>query len=394
MSTNVLSSPVSPKKGVGTIDWVNSTFLTLTPLIALTVTPFYLFKWDLHWSLWALFGFYLVATGISITGGYHRYYAHRSYKARRRIQLFYLIFGAAACQNSAIKWASDHRRHHRFVDTDGDPYNIKKGFFWAHIGWVMMKKGHDFSNARDLERDPLVMWQNRWYLPLAITAGFVVPFALGLVWGTPWGAVLVCGVARIVIVHHSTFLINSLCHYMGGQNYSTRDSSRDSALIALLTYGEGYHNFHHSFPIDYRNGIRWFHWDPTKWWIKGLSLLGWTWGLRRVNDLLIFQSRLAMQHQRVLARLSDQSHDFRSTMETKLQAAYDGVVHAGQRLRQLRTEYDAVRSSMDSKREELTARLRHDLAAAKRQFRQSQSAWRGILAACYSPIQRVPANLA
>lgn len=364
------------------LDPINTSFLTITPLVALFGLPWYLYHWDLPSVVWALFGFYMVATGLSITGGYHRLFSHRAYAGNAAVKLFYLVFGAAACQNSALKWSADHRRHHLYVDHDADPYNIKEGFFWAHIGWICFKDPKtDVSNVKDLQQDRLIMWQHRWYVALAIGVGFVLPFVFGLMFGltAAVGSFLLVGVARTVIVHHSTFLINSLCHYFGRQNYSAKDSSRDSALIALLTYGEGYHNFHHRFQFDYRNGIRWFHWDPTKWFVRGLAAIGWTWDLKTASDEVIFRARLDYEHEKARERLHGMSEELRVGFEHRMQAAREALLHARLRLRELRLEYQAVRSSMDHKRQELALRLRRDLQLARAHFRQRQASWKGLL---------------
>ncbi|MEE9144753.1 MAG: acyl-CoA desaturase, partial [Candidatus Binatia bacterium] len=140
--------------------------------------------------------FYLAATGFSVTAGYHRLFAHRSYDTNRFIKLFYLIFGAAACENSALKWAADHRYHHSFVDQEADPYNIRRGFFYAHIGWVFLKRPENacFDSASDLFQDPLVCWQRRFYLPLAILVGGALPLLIGYFLGDALGCFLLAGV--------------------------------------------------------------------------------------------------------------------------------------------------------------------------------------------------------
>src|SRR6266566_4092062 len=151
------------------IDWVNVAFLTITPLVAIVGIPLHLLYSGPSWPIIGIFVFYLVATGLSITGGYHRLFAHKSFEANRLVKILFLIFGAAACQNSALKWASDHRDHHLYVDQVPDPYNIYKGFFYAHMGWIFLKDAQEdsFDNVRDLIKDPLIRWQNRFYVPLA-----------------------------------------------------------------------------------------------------------------------------------------------------------------------------------------------------------------------------------
>jgi stearoyl-CoA desaturase (delta-9 desaturase) len=239
----------------------------------------------------------LAATGFSITIGYHRLFSHITFQASWPVRLFTLIFGAAAFENSALMWASEHRRHHKHVDHDDDPYSISKGFFYAHIGWLIFKLKADqpYDNVPDLMKDKLVRWQHRYVQVIAVVVSFVLPAVVGALWNG-WrgalGAFLIAGVARIVVLQHCTFLINSACHVFGTQPYSTRCSARDSWLMALLTMGEGYHNYHHEFQHDYRNGVKPWNFDPTKWIIWTLSKLGLTRNLRRVP---VEKIRLAQQ---------------------------------------------------------------------------------------------------
>jgi stearoyl-CoA desaturase (delta-9 desaturase) len=188
-----------------------------------------------------------------------------------------------------LDWASDHRKHHKHVDHDDDPYDISKGFFWAHIGWLLFKLGPEkpMDNVNDLKRDPLVMWQHRWCFVLAFTVGFALPVILGYLWGgisAALGAFLIAGILRVFAVQHSTFFINSMCHTFGHQPYSNRCSARDSLLMALFTFGEGYHNYHHEFQHDYRNGVKKTNFDPTKWTIWLLEKIGLVSDLRRVKE--------------------------------------------------------------------------------------------------------------
>jgi len=183
-------------------------------------------------------------------------------------------------------WASEHRRHHKHVDHEEDPYDITKGFFHAHIGWLLFKllPQPPFDNVGDLKKDRLVMWQHQHVHTIALLVGFALPVLLGATWNG-WigalGAFLISGVAKVVVIQHCTFFINSACHTLGRRPYSTRCSARDSFLMALLTFGEGYHNYHHEFQHDYRNGVKSWQWDPTKWIIWLLSKIGLTGGLRR-----------------------------------------------------------------------------------------------------------------
>src|SRR5205809_7853722 len=175
----------------------------------------------------------LSAIGFSVTVGYHRLFSHITFQASWPILLFALVFGAAAFENSVLMWASEHRRHHKHVDHDDDPYCISAGFFFAHIGWLLFKLKTDqpYDNVADLQKDKLVCWQDRHVQWIAVLVSFGVPVILGFLWNG-WqgalGAFLIAGVARIVVLQHGTFLINSACHTIGRQPYSTKCSARDS----------------------------------------------------------------------------------------------------------------------------------------------------------------------
>ncbi|MFQ5682273.1 MAG: acyl-CoA desaturase [Candidatus Binatia bacterium] len=370
------SSTIQPQlsRSSDPIEWTNMLFLSITALIALVATPIYIYFMGSSPALIGVFVFYFAATGFSITAGYHRLFAHRSYDAHPSIKFFYLLFGAAACQNSALKWAADHRYHHRFVDQDADPYNIRRGFFHAHIGWTFIKRPENscFDSVSDLFQDPLVRWQRRFYIPLAILVGGALPLLVGYFLGDALGCFLLSGVTRTVIVHHSTFLINSLCHFVGKQPYSLNDSSRDSALVAIPTLGEGYHNFHHRFQYDYRNGIRWYHFDPTKWIIKTLETLHLVRNLRKASDVHIFKARLGVQREKTQEKLAHFSQEFRSAMENKIHAAHSALVVAYANWGKLKAEYRSARESLH-KRKRLI--LKQDLHKARSHFAATQASW-------------------
>ncbi len=285
--------PLQKKKQ---IDWVNTIFLTTTPVVAIVLGAIYFVQNGLQWSQIALAVIFYFATGLSITGGYHRLFSHRAYKANNLVKFLYLIFGAATFQNSALKWSADHRIHHTHVDDEKDPYNINKGFWWAHIGWIFFQeKEVEPKYPKDLLNDKLVMWQHRNYLWLCVVMGFILPTVIGYFLGSALGGFALAGVGRVVFVHHCTFFINSLCHIVGTRPYTDTNTARDSAIMAVFSYGEGYHNYHHYFPVDYRNGIKWYHFDPTKWMIKSLSLIGWTNDLKKVPEKLISQAKVEMK---------------------------------------------------------------------------------------------------
>jgi stearoyl-CoA desaturase (delta-9 desaturase) len=257
-----------PKK-----DWVNILFLSLTPVIGGLGTLLYAIRFGVAWwepvLLVATFGL----VSFSVTAGYHRCFAHRSYRAHPALQAFFLFFGSMALQNSVLKWGSDHRLHHRYVDRPWDPYNIRRGGLWAHILWLFYREpaARTYENVPDLQNNRLVMAQHRWARWVGIVGGLGIPTLVGAAFGRPIGGLLWGGFLRIVLIHHTTFLVNSAAHLWGSRPYTEESSGRDNALLALITNGEGYHNFHHRFPSDFRNGIRWYQWDPTKWTSSSFS---------------------------------------------------------------------------------------------------------------------------
>ncbi len=291
------------------VNWPTSIFLISTLILALTATPAYAFFYGIDWYQWMLFLGLFLATGLSITLGYHRLYSHRSFQAKWPVRFFVLLFGAASFEGSAIGWASDHRHHHKHVDHDEDPYDIRKGFFHAHIGWLLIKfqPERPLDNVKDLLSDPLCRWQDRYLVPLAFLIGFGLPTALGALhggWIGALGGFLVGGVARVVAVQQMTFFINSLCHMVGDRPYSVRCTARDSWIMALFTFGEGYHNFHHEFQHDYRNGVKPWQWDPTKWTIWVLHRIGLVSSLKRVPSEKILLAELVAAQQRIHSHLS------------------------------------------------------------------------------------------
>lgn len=285
------------------INLINSSFLIGTPILAATSLVYYSMNYGISWFEPVIFFFFYFASGLSITAGYHRLFSHRTHKGEWPLRLFYALFGAAAFQNSAIKWCSDHRRHHLKTDEDEDPYSVTDGFVWAHIGWVMVDQGDEIvEHVEDLQADKILAWQDRHIFLIGFLVGIVLPglvgFALlgnihGLLGGMIYG-----GFLRVVVVHHATFLINSAAHTWGTQPYSTANTSKDSPLLSFFTFGEGYHNFHHTFQADYRNGHRWYHWDPSKWLIQTASWFGLTKDLHKIPDKSIESRRMKATFER------------------------------------------------------------------------------------------------
>jgi stearoyl-CoA desaturase (delta-9 desaturase) len=312
------------------LHWPNTLFLTLSPLVALVSSIYYTHHYGMRGYEMALFVVMFFATGLSITAGYHRHFAHLSYKASSLVKIFYLIFGACAVENSALNWSADHRMHHRYTDTDLDPYNAARGFWSSHIGWIFY---HDtdnkkFDNVGDLMRDKWVMWQHKYHWQIALIVGLGIPTLIGAMFGRPFGGMIWGGFVRVVFVHHMTFFINSLAHMYGSQEYSRADTSRDSWWLAFLTHGEGYHNFHHRFPSDYRNGIKWYQWDPTKWFIAGLNVFQLTNRLHRIPPHLILRARMEVDALEAEKHLQRVAPEHGTRLRVHLDAARVRMEHA------------------------------------------------------------------
>lgn len=342
------------------INWVNTLFLTLCPLLSVTGTILLCLYTTISWKTWVLFGVSTALTGFAITGGYHRLFAHKAYRTTQSIRLLYLLVATAAFEGSVLEWCTDHRKHHRHTDTESDPYNIKRGFWYAHMGWLIRldNQKRDFSNVIDLKADRLCRLQHRFYSPLAAIIGFALPAAIASIWGEPLAGLVIAGGLRVTLNHHFTFFINSLCHTLGKRPYSEQESARDHWLAAIFTYGEGYHNFHHRFPIDYRNGIEAHHYDPTKWLIWSLSKLGLASDLNRVSPQRIAQSIL-------------ESHA--SNTASYLTHAREKITALIRRVECLEKEY---REHIKTTACKITiSRCRRNLRKLNRELNQAMNAW-------------------
>ncbi|KAJ5444012.1 Acyl-CoA desaturase [Penicillium daleae] len=275
------------------LNWPKTIFLVGIPLAA-TVS--------LHWvplrkeTFWAgLIYAYLRALAVT-AGGQHP------------LKLVFAIIGAGAGQDTIKKWCRDHRAHHRYVDTDKDPYSMSKGFFHAHIGWVLFEKSDPAHGVlatgrvdiSDLRSDPIVIWQRKHYLLLLFIAGYLAPTLFcGLMYGDYIGGFVFAGCIATALEQQGTFCVNSVAHWYGSQPYATDKTPRDNPLTGLLTLGEGYHNFHHEFPIDYRNGVRWHDFDPTKWVIWLCSQFGLATNLRRFPQNEIAKGRIQRKREKL-----------------------------------------------------------------------------------------------
>ncbi len=290
---HVIDAKTQPRS----IDYLSLTLFALVMVVALVAVPAFGYFVGYTWLDWALLVILYYVTGMGITVGYHRLLSHRSFECRPWVKVALLIAGGWALENSAYKWCADHVRHHARCDQDEDPYNAMRGFWYSHLLWIFYKSRPELNEKYETQfrKDPLVMWQYRYYAPIVLS-GLAVPFLAGYLyngWMSGLGCFLLAGVARTFLVLNSTFCINSICHIWGDQPHTGADSSRDNWFISLLTFGEGYHNYHHAHQRDYRNGWRWYNFDPSKWFIFGLSVMGMAWNLCRIEpDRVRYQASL------------------------------------------------------------------------------------------------------
>jgi stearoyl-CoA desaturase (delta-9 desaturase) len=366
---SVPAAPAAAAPRARRLEWVSIAFLTLTPIVGILGTTLWTLHVGLRWWMPTLCAVIYLFVGLAICAGYHRYFSHKTYECSPVVQGFYAVFGAMAAQNTILAWSSGHRRHHRHVDDDWDPYNIKRGFWWAHILWIFVHEPQDLTNVPDLKRNPIAQWQERWYRTLLIVGGLGIPTAIGALFGDPLSGLLWGGFLRIVLTHHSTFFVNSLAHSWGARRYDAEVSACDNWAVALLTLGEGYHSFHHKFPGDYRNGVRWYQWDPAKWFIKALELVGMAERLKRVPDERIEG-----------AELTSAVHTF----EQRLERAPAPL--AGEVRRRLADARAALDRATRLRREELQAKAqgRAEARAAsqrtlERELRVARREWRSAL---------------
>ena len=345
------------------INWPAFLILFSTPLAALIAIPLYAVYADFSTAAWVLMVAYLYANGLGITMGYHRLWSHRAFEAHWLVKVPLMLFGTAAIQNSILMWGSGHRVHHRHVDdVDKDPYSVRRGFWFSHMGWMIRDypTGYaDFSNAQDLLKDKLVMFQHNHYIKLVLLMNFGVPALFGWLVGDFWGVMLLMGLLRLVLSHHTTFFINSLAHMWGSQPYTDENTARDNFVLAFFTYGEGYHNYHHIFQYDYRNGVKWWQYDPTKWLIAACSWVGLTKNLKRVPDFTIRKAQVQMQFKRAQRQLESTAMRLPTVdieaLKQRMQQEYDAFMATLNDWGKLKEEwYAEKKQALADKKQELT----------------------------------------
>ena len=281
-------------------DRIITGLVTGVPMLALGVAAWQAWEGLLRPGDVVVFAILYVLTGLGVTVGFHRLFTHRSFKARPAVRAVLAVLGSAAIEGPVISWVADHRKHHAFADRPGDPHSphVDHGVGWtgalrgllhAHVGWLFR---HDQRGARaryapDLLADPVIRFVDRTFV-LWAALGLLLPFCLGwaiggsvqaALTGLLWG-----GAVRMLVLHHMTYSINSLCHFFGRRRFATDDESRNLLWLAPLTFGESWHNNHHAFPTSARHGLRPWELDISAMVIRGLEVTGLAWDVQRVSS--------------------------------------------------------------------------------------------------------------
>ena len=287
-----------------------------------------------------------------------------------------MLLGATlAVQSSAFDWCSGHRTHHRRVDDEyDDPYSAKRGFWFSHMDWMLHKYPsgqYDYKNIPDLKKDKVLQLQHKYYGIWVIVTNVVVVGLAGLLTGDMLGTFLIAGLLRMVLTHHFTFFINSLCHMFGTRPYTDENTARDNPILAIFTWGEGYHNYHHYFQYDYRNGVKWWQYDPTKWFIGLLHKVGLAKELKRVDDVTIKHAEVTMQFKRAQERITKGEE---MTLDERFMAFKDRISAEYEAFTQTVEEWHALKAkSVELKRTEFANRLREADEKLKEQFAQVEA---------------------
>jgi fatty-acid desaturase len=263
---NNLNAPFVRRDGINWTSIIAFSFFHLGAVAAL-----FFFSWPAFFTALAI---YWVSLSFGIGMGYHRLLTHRSYKVPKALEYFLAVCGSLALEGGPISWVATHRVHHQFSDKEGDPHTPRDGKWWSHLIWMLTGEASNSNTADcaryapDLMKDRFHVWLSRWhYIPLVITALLLLAFG-----GLPflfWGLFV-----RVTLGYHATWMVNSLTHFWGTRRFTTRDDSRNNALVAFVTFGEGWHNNHHAYPTSARHGLAWWELDIT--WIS-------IWLLRRLG---------------------------------------------------------------------------------------------------------------
>ncbi len=359
------------------INWAPVLFLTSYHLLLFVLFPLYLYYHSPSTALIITTVILFGLTGISITAGYHRYYAHRCYRTNSGVEAVLLFFATMAAQSSALRWAFEHRIHHAHVDTEEDPYSVQKGFWHAHCLWILNKPAPvEAKVVPDLLKNKLVMFQQNYYKYLMFGTNALTVLFFGWAFNDYFGAFVFIGLLRLFALHHCTWFINSLAHMWGEKPFCQELTAVDNYFLSLLTFGEGYHNYHHTFANDYRNGIHWFHFDPTKWLIWSLNKVGLAHGLKRMDPVTIKKREIIESKNILLEKLTKSCHQKKEELETLVHELSDQIVTKVAQFNQLKAKYIAAKKENPSR--DLLKELRLELKSYKKSLKQDWQQWMTI----------------
>ncbi len=357
-------------------DWISLGFIGGYHILLLILLPLYLMSNTPSWTLLGISFFYLCASMIAITAGYHRFYAHKTYDARKPFEWILLLFGTLAVQGSVFEWAHDHRVHHKYVDTEPDPYNAERGFWFSHLTWMFRQRlrREDDRYLKDLKKDRVLRFQDEYYgLCLLVLNVFAVLIAWAAT-GDLLGAFVIAFLLRLFFSHHLTWFINSLAHMWGAQPYSSEHTAVNNAILAFLTFGEGYHNFHHTFAGDYRNGVRWYQFDPTKYMIWIASKIGLASNLRRTDGLMIKKRLLLADRKLLMDHLNESKDRMAIELKGQVEALADRLSDSMKAAKMTMDKYRSLDNKAKSERMELKAKLKE----LRAQIAADLDVWKGL----------------
>lgn len=333
------------------LNWPPIFILIIYPIILVSLVISYSSKFHIGWFeiLMSIVGYY--GSNIAVGVGFHRLWSHNSYKTNKYVEFILAMMSAGTLQGPVLAWASDHHKHHTYTDKEQDPHSPLKyknpilGFIWSHIGWMLVGEGSykhiDRVTMVKLGKNKLLKWQLKYYWQIATFMTIVPPAILGYIFGgslnTAYAAILFIGVGR-TLQQQATFCVNSLCHFVGGKKYA-KSTAGDIWWMALFLLGENWHNFHHAFPSDYRNGVKWYHFDVHKWIIFLMSKVGLAWNLESTADA------------RIQAKVNETKEQTVEIRKLKLSSLQD---RADQLMQHVKSKLNEVENSSENIKKQLS----------------------------------------
>lgn len=304
-------------------------------------------------------------------------FAHKSFDAHPVAEAFLLFFGVLATENSVLRWANDHRIHHAYVDSEKDPYSIKKGFWYAHMFWIFeVSHPVDSQLVRDLLSNKLVMLQHKYYTLVFVVQNAFCWLFFGWLFHDFMGAFVILVLGRLLLIHHLTWLINSAAHTWGSKQFSKEHSAVNNAALALFTFGEGYHNFHHTFPSDYRNGVYWYQIDPAKWIIWSGSKLRMFFNLKKMQNYTV-KTRIIREEKEILFDRIKKSYSVKKEAWNTAIAELSDRMHAhANHIHKLYGDYRELKRIKADKKE--MKKIKSLLKQQNKNLKQDWKVWCGL----------------